>query len=312
MGKKKGWLLPAVTVAGTVAAAFVAHRSRKMFDAVVRRDPNPPKRNDSERRVETQGWFQTIQKETWETDSFDGLKLAADYIPPKAPSKRLVILVHGYNGVSERMAHYARFYHETYGMHVLMPDNRGHGRSGGEYVGYGWFDRKDVLAWVEHAVSLVGDDIEIVLHGESMGASTVLLAACEDLPPQVKCAVSDGAYSELTGELKRIYESENKKVFPYLYATSLWCRIRAGYFFSEAAPIRQLYKCRLPIFFIHGGSDTFVPTEMVYELYAKAPEGRELWVVPEAKHSESYWCEPAEYVGKVRQFLNKHMTMEEE
>lgn len=312
MGKKKGWLLPAVTVAGTMAAAFVAHRSRKLYDRVVKRDENPRERNDSAERVETQNWFHGVQKETWEMDSFDGLKLVADYIPPKAPSKRLVILVHGYRGTSLRMAHYAKFYHEQLGTHVLMPDNRGHGRSGGDYVGYGWLDRKDIISWIERAISLIGEDIEIVLHGESMGASTVLLTACEDLPPEVKCVVSDCGYSELTGELKRIYKAENEKVFPYLYATSLWCRIRAGYFFSEASPLRQLYKCRLPILFIHGGSDTFVPTEMVYDLYAKAPEGRELWVVPEAKHSESYWCEPTEYIQKVRQFLNKHMTMEEE
>jgi fermentation-respiration switch protein FrsA (DUF1100 family) len=55
--------------------------------------------------------------------------------------------------------------------------------------------------------------------------------------------------------------------------------------------------------FIHGGKDNFVPTEMVYRLYAAKPEPKVLWVVPDADHALSYKTHQAEYTVKVHDYL---------
>lgn len=55
--------------------------------------------------------------------------------------------------------------------------------------------------------------------------------------------------------------------FPLLHTTSLFCQVKNKWDFKEASALEQVKKCKLPMFFIHGDKDTYVPTWMVYELY---------------------------------------------
>ena len=71
-------------------------------------------------------------------------------------------------------------------------------------------------------------------------------------------------WDEFSGQLKEQFDLPE---FPLLYTSSLLCRLINGWSFGEASPLNQVKKCRYPMFFIHGDSDTFVPTEMVYQLY---------------------------------------------
>ncbi|WP_342509647.1 hypothetical protein [Sporosarcina sp. FSL K6-2383] len=49
--------------------------------------------------------------------------------------------------------------------------------------------------------------------------------------------------------------------------TSLLTKIRAGYSFREANALKVVEKAHVPILYIHGESDTFVPTKLTKELY---------------------------------------------
>ncbi|WP_143805201.1 alpha/beta hydrolase, partial [Oenococcus oeni] len=81
------------------------------------------------------------------------------------------------------------------GFNVLLPDDRGHGQSMGEYISFGWLDRLDYLQWLKKIIKRVGPKSEILLFGVSMGASTVEMLSGEDLPSQVKCVIADCGYS---------------------------------------------------------------------------------------------------------------------
>ena len=66
-------------------------------------------------------------------------------------------------------------------------------------------------------------------------------------------------------------------------------------------------KCDLPMMFIHGDKDDFVPTAMVYPLYEAKSEPKELWLVPKAGHAVSYNKYPQEYTRRVDAFVSKYM-----
>jgi fermentation-respiration switch protein FrsA (DUF1100 family) len=239
--------------------------------------------------------------------SFDGLTLYGYYLPAKAPTSKIAILAHGYNGCAKRdMALLAQMYHETFGYHVLMPDNRGHGASEGGYIGFGWHDRLDYIKWIHYSIQRVGQDAAIVLHGISMGGATVLMACGEPLPEQVKCVIADCAYTSaldiLTYQLKRMYRIPP---FPLIHLTSLLCRLHAGYSFAEASVIEQVGKAKVPMLLIHGDCDTFVPTEMVHRLYERCKGYREKFLMPGAEHGLSYSTDPVEYIRVTREFLAK-------
>lgn len=248
-------------------------------------------------------WFNERDKEIVEITSYDDLLLKAQFIKNEADTGKAVILAHGYRGVGNDMGKYAKMYYEA-GFDVLIPDNRGHGESEGDYIGYGWHDRIDYLDWIDLIIDRGSD--AIILHGNSMGASLVLMASGEDLPEEVKGIVADSGYTtvkeELQHQLKHIYGLPS---FPLLDVTSLITKVRAGYMFGEASAIDQVKQNDLPLFIIHGDADELVPTWMGEELYEAASGEKELWLPENVGHTKAFDIYTEEFIERVTDFVNK-------
>ena len=216
-----------------------------------------------------------------------------------------VIGIHGYTGDAAEMGFRAGAFYRN-GYHVLFPDNRGHGKSQGDYVGMGWHDRLDILAWIDYLVKQ-DPECRIVLYGVSMGGAAVMMASGEALAENVRVIIEDCGYSSVKEELA--YEAKylfHLPYFPVVSAASLICRLRAGYSFSEASALKQLPKCRKPILFIHGGSDTFVPYAMLQKVYEAAPEPKAQLTVEGAGHAESALRDPQTYWNTVFDFIHRY------
>jgi len=113
----------------------------------------------------------------WRTVSIraiDGAVLEAWFVEPSAkPSGRCVAVLHGIADSRSGAAGFApMFLAEGYA--VLLPDSRGHGQSGGEFVTYGLLEKRDVLEWA-HWMRSEGC-AEIYGLGESLGASILIQA----------------------------------------------------------------------------------------------------------------------------------------
>lgn len=126
--------------------------------------------------------------------SKDGLKLHATWFPNN-DAKKVVICCHGYT--SQGMNDFTGLsdYYLKNGFAMLLIDERAHGMSEGEHIGFGCLDRYDVLGWNDKIIALCGEEVQILLHGISMGGSTVLMAVGMELPPQVKGVISDCAFT---------------------------------------------------------------------------------------------------------------------
>lgn len=226
--------------------------------------------------------------------SFDGLKLHATYFPgmedgtgwPADVSgvKKAVICFHGYTGegLSNHIAIADYFLKKGYAM--LMPDARAHGESEGEYIGFGCLDRKDALSWVNWLIGTCGDDVEIMLHGTSMGGATVLMASGLDLPCQVKGIVSDCGFTSpkevFTHVLNHMY---HLPAFPAIQGADLLNKRLAGYGMDECNAKYEVQKAKVPILFIHGSSDTFVPVSMCHEIYENCASPKRKLIVEDRK-----------------------------
>lgn len=192
--------------------------------------------------------------------SMDGLRFQGCFFPQEG--HRYALLCHGYAGKPAHLAGIAKKFYET-GFSVVLPFVRGHGPSQAPCYGMGWLDRLDLLRWIDR---IVQDDpeAEILLYGVSMGGAAVMMAAGEDLPGNVKCIVEDCGYSsvwdEFSLQLKSLFHLPS---FPLLPVADLVCRLRAGYGLREASAVEQLKKAAVPMLFIHGDRDAFVPYAML-------------------------------------------------
>lgn len=257
--------------------------------------------------VAAEDWFNDKNNRSeWQLQSKDGLKLSAYYLPTQKDQHKTAIIAHGYMGQASDMPQYAKIYHDL-GYNVLMPDARGHGKSEGDYIGFGWPERKDYLQWIDR---IVKDDSqsEIVLHGVSMGAATVMMTSGEKLPENVKAFVEDCGYSSAKDELSyQLKDMFNLPAFPLIPVTSLITKIRAGYFFGEANAVKQLHNNTKPMLFIHGDKDAFVPFSMLDTVYEATKGPKEKYVVHGAKHAEALSTDPAMYQEKVTEFLETYV-----
>ena len=250
--------------------------------------------------------------------SFDGLKLHATYFPgmedeagrPADVSgvKKAVICFHGYTGegLSNHIAIADYFLKKGYAM--LMPDARAHGESEGEYIGFGCLDRKDALSWVNWLIGKCGNDVAIMLHGTSMGGATVLMASGLDLPCQVKGIVSDCGFTSpkevFTHVLNHMY---HLPAFPAIQGADLINKRLAGYGMDECNAKYEVQKAKVPILFIHGSSDTFVPVSMCHEIYENCASPKRKLIVEGAAHAESYYKDRADYEKVLTEFAGEIM-----
>lgn len=253
-------------------------------------------------------WAEQNQTEAWQIISDDGLKLSGKVFRQKQPENaRWVIAVHGYANSSKDMFLQAQNFYSL-GYNVLLPDCRAHGDSEGIYIGMGWLDRRDIIQWANKIVNLQPNS-EIVLYGISMGAAAVMMTSGEnDLAVNVKCVIEDCGYSsvweQLSAELKTLL---NMPPFPVLYSADIISRFRAGYTFRQASSIEQVKQAKVPIMFIHGEADEFVPGDMVYDVYNAASVEKELLVVPDTGHTRCCACDK-EYWNKIYAFTQKYVS----
>lgn len=251
-------------------------------------------------------WLNENSEDRWLT-SRDGLKLHGLYLAQPQESHKYAVLCHGYGSIPQFMGRSAAQFYGM-GFHILAPAARTHELSEGRYASMGWLERKDIVDWVNTLVE-ADPDAEVVLYGISMGGATVMMTAGEELPANVKCVIEDCGYSsvwdEFAGQLQELF---GLPTFPMLDAASLVSQLKAGFSFKEASAVEQLKKTSLPILFIHGEDDTFVPYAMLDVVYeACAGTEKERLSIPGAAHGEASWTDPELYWSTVEAFLTKHM-----
>lgn len=242
--------------------------------------------------------------------SVDGLRLHGVVLRQKEKEcHRWAVCVHGYQDFHESMGVYAKHYYEELGWNVVLPDLRGHGGSEGNYVGFGWDDRLDVVSWISRIMRRDAA-AEIVLHGVSMGAATVLMTTGGALPGSVKAVVSDCGYTTARAIMRHVYQSGGGKgpAGPALAALRATVKRRNHFDLKDADALRAVRASRTPTLFIHGVNDDFVPAGMMAELYEAARCPKEFLWVPGAGHAESVDVEPAVYWSRVDEFLRRYLS----
>lgn len=234
--------------------------------------------------------------------SRDGLTLFARYYECKKGAP-LEILHHGYRGDSERDLSGGIERCFSLERNVLLVDLRAHGRSEGRVISFGINERHDTLEWVKYAVERFGESTKIILTGVSMGAATVMLAAAEELPPNVVSVLADCGYSSAEEIIKKVIRDLHLPSSLFYPFVKLGARILGGFNLEETSPLEAMKKCKIPVIFIHGDRDDFVPHEMSASLFEVCSSEKKRFVTVEgAGHGTAYPQNKELYLNSLRGF----------
>lgn len=231
----------------------------------------------------------------------DNLKLYG-YIVNKKDSKKWIILVHGYSSDHTSLINKGITFYKR-GFNILLIDLQGHGKSEGKYITMGAKDCYDVKQWIKYIVNKEKAN-EVGLFGISMGAATVMMTSNLDLNREVKFIIEDCGYTSIWDELK--YQLNNLfhlPSFPFLYICELYAKIFIGIDFKSISPIKALSKTTIPILFIHGNNDTFVPYKMLDKNYLTCISKKEKLVIDKANHTEAEALSYKEYWKTIDNFI---------
>lgn len=290
-----------------VAAAYAVFRIffTNPGEETARKNPEPL-RLEADRLIKTeQDWFMSCHPVRY-CMIRDGLKLYGWYMDKG--SANTVILVHGWHDTGYTRTGQARFYAETLGYNVFLPNLRCHGESEGRYIGMAGRDRKDLIGWIELLEKHHGEK-RIVLDGQSMGGATVLaLSGDRELPASVKVVISDSGFSSVRDMAAGLFKG-TPRIFTgiLMELVTLWCFLLLGETYRKEAPIEQAALSGIPILIIHGTADTFVPFSMADKIYGVIKAPRDRLYVEGASHVMSYWKDRKRYEAKVTEFLAEYM-----
>ncbi len=239
--------------------------------------------------------------------SFDGLKLWGKYYE-YAPGAPIELMFHGYRGSAERDLSGGVQRCFSLGRSVLLVDQRTSSKSEGKIISFGINESRDCLSWIDFIIEHYGKDVKIILTGISMGAATVMMAAGKELPDNVIGVLADCGYSSPEAIIKKtIREMKLPPALLYPFV-KLGARIYGHFDLEETSPVEAMKRCRLPIIFIHGEDDDFVPCDMSREVYNTCQSPKVLLTVPGAGHGLGYIVDLEGYLKAVADFSTKYIT----
>ena len=241
-----------------------------------------------------------------EITSRDGLRLVGHWYPCEN-AKRVLVAMHGWRSSwNMDFGMIADFWHNE-GCSILFAEQRGQNKSEGEYMTFGYMERYDCLDWVNFVNERTENRYPVYLAGVSLGASTVLMAAGLDLPENVKGVIADCGFSSAYGIWSHVVKVNMKLSYGLRgKVIDAYCKKHIGATSKEISTVEAMRKTKLPILFIHGSDDMFVPLEMSFENYKACAAPKEILVVPGAIHGQSYDVDRRKYESANKFFWDKY------
>lgn len=218
-----------------------------------------------------------------------------------------IVMVHGID--SQRTADGAvdigaRLFHAGYD--VLLFDLRGHGESEGHRLSGGYFERQDVLGAYDFLLQRGATPGQVGVLGLSMGAGIAIMAAAREAG--IAAVVADTPFADIDDRISR--EAALRTPLPeglvplFLPPARLFADLFYGIDLGDLKPARDVRRLSYPVLLIHGEADERTPVSQSEKVYANAPQGSELWVVPGAGHLDAFRDHPDEYMQRVLAYFD--------
>ena len=257
-----------------------------------------------------ESWYNNCRKDELSIDSPNGYPIKGVFLQP-LNTTNTIIICHGVTENKINSVKYARMF-ERLGFNSFVFDHRRHGDSGGKTTSYGYYEKFDLSAVVKAVRTIVGEDALIGIHGESMGAATMLLYAglIED---SANFYISDCGFSDFEKLLSQIVKKETllRPKLPVRVA-DLFLRLRDGYSIRSVTPKQAVTKIKSPVLFIHSLEDDFILPEMTEEMYEAKEEPKMLKLFSIGAHAQSFNQNSHEYEQTIREFLDQYVLVDDD
>ncbi|WBW97382.1 alpha/beta hydrolase [Oceanirhabdus sp. W0125-5] len=295
-----------------IAILGVIFTLRKFYLETINRkikDMNAIEKGELEKGLIDRDFLDKLQQEKVYINSIDGFKLSGVFIRGNQNKDKTILVSHGITSGIPASYKYARPFIER-GWNVLLIYHRRHIESEGKYSTMGYYEKHDLLSWIEFIKEKVVDNNTIGIHGESMGASSALLTA--NMTNEIDFIIADCGFSRFHDLLVYKLKISKIPVFPLMNITYSYTKLKAKFNVKDVNPIEAIKESGIPVLFIHGKEDKFVPTFMSEDMYKETKGYKEIYLVPNAAHAQSIFVDYETYKNKMMNFVDKVLAQKKD
>ena len=227
----------------------------------------------------------------------DGAMLSGWYLP--SSNGAAVALLHGSGSTrSAVLDHAAVLARHGYG--VLLYDDRGHGRSAGDAMDFGWWGDLDLAAAVSYLQSRPDvDQARIGVVGLSMGGEQAVNAAASD--DRIRVVVAEGVEPRLPADQPAPEPGPQGWTQQAVQSIA----IATAAFLTDAPepiPLRDAVKALAPrpVLLIAARGEI----DFIRHLQRAAPATVSTWEMPDTEHTRGLDTHPAEWTARVVSILD--------
>jgi fermentation-respiration switch protein FrsA (DUF1100 family) len=198
----------------------------------------------------------------------------------------------------------ARFLYDA-NFSVLLLDLQAHGESEGERITFGYLESADARSGVEFLrQELPGEPVAAI--GSSLGGAACVLGRT---PIQVDALVLEAVYPDLHQAVKNRLQLHLGPAGAWLAPLlTLQIRPRMGIDVNDLRPVDKIANIQAPVFIVAGALDRRTTVADSQRLFDAAPEPKQLWIIPGARHEDLHRYVGTEYEDRILQFLQLHMS----
>ena len=299
----------AMFLGGLSAAAVTAGGGSMYLAHQIAKPKGKTLEQEKEWEIEQDLWgdFDTLQRSTYTIQGMDGYQLHCELVMTDEQSRKYVILTHGYTSNRYGTVKYIPTFRKL-GYNCVIYDCRDHGENKEAACSIGNFEARDLLKVIEDTYARYGDDIELGLHGESMGSATSLQVL--KYRPKVRFVVADCGFANLYELIRGGY----RQMHIGFMIDPVNGVLRSKYHFDlkDTSPRDALAGNTVPICLIHGKDDKFIDPENSEKLSQATAGYCELHLVDGATHAKSRKVLGEEaYTKIVREFLENTESRKE-
>lgn len=212
----------------------------------------------------------------------DGTRLNG-WLAPRPGAAATVLWFHGNGGnIGDRVGA-LKMLHDKVRAGVFMIDYRGYGRSGGAVSEAGTYG--DARAALDYLKTKGIDADRVVVFGQSLGA-----AVAADLAAREAClaVVLEAPFASIPDMARALY--------PWLPAALIRTRYDV---------VEKIKKIKAPVLVAHGEQDDVVPFEQGRRVFAAAPEPKQFYPIPGARHNDTFYAGGDAYLAAIKDFIER-------
>ncbi len=288
-------VLLVIATAGFYFTNRIMFIKKKADEEIVRRDEEAGFLNSND--------FEKLPKREVSITSPFGYHLKSILVEPWE-TNRYVIFCHGVTENKMSSVKYMNLFLKR-GFNAVIYDQRRHGESGGRTTSYGFYEKFDLKAIVDWLKSEKGKHLLVGIHGESMGAATLLQYAGM-LEDGADFYIADCPYSDFAEQLAyRVKEEVKLPPRLIMPIAHLFLKLRDHYPLKDVSPVSAVENIEHPVLFIHSQKDDYILHHMTEELFNRKKGPKKLFLAQNGVHARSLSENREEYEQVLDEFLEE-------